>query len=57
MEDLDFRIKIQEMLVNESYWRKFSWMNNATANEIVVKELESKIKKHPLIWKLFFMIN
>ena len=56
MEDLDFRIKIQEMLVNESYWRKFSWMNNATANEIVVKELESKIKKHPLIWELFFMI-
>ena len=57
MEDLDFRIKIQEMLVDESYWRKFSWMNNATANEIVVKELESKINKHPLIWKLFFMIN
>ena len=57
MEDLNFRIKIQEMLVDESYWSKSGWMNNATANEIVVKELESKIKKHPLIWKLFFMIN
>ena len=45
------------MLVNESYGGEVSWRNNATANEIVVKELESKIKKHPLIWKLFFMIN
>ena len=45
MDDLTFRIEIQKLLVDEKYWRKYAWMNNATGNEIVVNELNRRIRK------------
>lgn len=56
MDDFNFRIEIQKLLVDEKYWSKYDWMNNATANEIVVYELGRRIRKHPILWKLFFKL-
>ena len=56
MDDLTFRIEIQKLLVDEKYWRNYAWMNNATGNEIVVNELSRRIRKHPILWKLFFKL-
>ena len=56
MDDLNFRIEIQKLLVDEKYWSKYDWMNNATANGIVVYELRRRIRKHPILWKLFFKL-
>ena len=56
MDDFNFRIEIQKLLVDEKYWSKYDWMNNATANAIVVYELSGRIRKHPILWKLFFKL-
>lgn len=56
MDDLNFRIEIQKLLVDEKYWSKYDWMNNVTANEIVVYELRRRIRSHPILWKLFFKL-
>ena len=56
MDDLNFRIEIQKLLVDEKYWSKYDWMNNVTANGIVVYELRRRIRKHPILWKLFFKL-
>ena len=56
MDDLNFRIEIQNLLVDKKYWNKYEWMNNATANEIIVNELQKRIRKHPILWKLFFKL-
>ena len=56
MDDLNFRIEIQKLLVDEKYWSKYDWMNNVTANEIVVYELRRRIRNHPILWKLFFKL-
>lgn len=57
MEDLEFSLEIQKLIIDESYWSGYAWMNNATANEIVLDKFEKKIKKHPILWKLFFKIH
>ena len=49
MDDFNFRIEIQKLLVDEKYWSKYAWMNNATANGIVVYELGRRIRKHPIL--------
>lgn len=56
MDDLTFRIEIEKMLVDKKYWGKYDWMNNATANSIMVYELKRRIEKHPLLWKWFFKL-
>ena len=56
MDDTTFRIEIEKLLVDKEYWRKYDWLNNATANEIIVDELKRRIRKHPILWKLFFKI-
>ena len=56
MDDLNFRIEIQNLLVDEKYWSKYSWMNNATANGIIVDELKRRIRKHQILWKLFYKV-
>ena len=54
MDDTTFRIEIEKLLVDKEYWRRYDWLNNATANEIIVTELCRRIRKHPMIWKWFF---
>lgn len=56
MDDMTFRIEIEKLLVDKNYWRQYDWLNNATANEIIVKELNRRISKHPLLWKWFFKL-
>ena len=56
MDDMTFRIEIEKLLVDKEYWRKYAWLNNATANEIIVAELDKRIRKHPILWKLFFKL-
>ena len=57
MDDSEFRIEIEKLLVNNKYWNNYSWMNNTTGNEIIIEKLSNKIKKHPLLWKIFFQIK
>ena len=35
MDDTTFRIEIEKLLVDKEYWRKYDWLNNVTANEII----------------------
>ena len=56
MDDMTFRIEIEKLLVDKNYWRQYDWLNNATANEIIVAELNRRIIKHPLLWKWFFKL-
>lgn len=57
MDDSEFRIEIEKLLVNDKYWNNYSWMNNTTGNEIIIKRLYNKIKKHSFLWKIFFQIK
>ena len=57
MDDSEFRIEIEKLLVNNKYWNNYSWMNNITGNEIIIERLSNKIKKHPFLWKMFFQIK
>ena len=56
MDDMTFRIEIEKMLVDKEYWRKYDWLNNATANEIIVTELDRRIQKQPMLWKWLFKL-
>lgn len=56
MDDLTFRIEIEKLLTDEKYWGKYDWLNNATANSIMIEELTKRIKKHPILWRLFFKL-
>lgn len=56
MDDMTFRIEIEKLIVDKEYWRKCDWVNNATANEIIVEEFGRRIRKHPMLWKWFFKL-
>ena len=56
MDDTTFRIEIEKLLVDKEYWGKYAWLNNATANEIIVAEFGRLIGKHPMLWKWFFKL-
>ena len=56
MNDTTFRIEIEKLLVDKKYWGKYDWLNNATANEIIVAEFDRRIREHPILWKLFFKL-
>lgn len=56
MDDFNFRMEIQKLLVDKKYWGKYAWMNNATANRIIVDELSRRIRRHPMLWRLFFRL-
>lgn len=52
---LIFSMIIQEMLISENGYviDVGNWEN---VNTEVVLQLNKKIKRHPILWKLFFMI-
>ena len=56
MDDTTFRIEIEKLIVDKEYWKKYDWLNNATANEIIIEEFGRRIKKHPMLWELFFKL-
>lgn len=56
MDDTTFRIEIEKLIADKEYWRKYAWLNQSTANEIIVEEFDRRIKKHPIIWKWIFKL-
>ena len=55
MSDLEFRIKMHEFFISKNSI-VLDCNINANINSYLVELVEKKIKKHPLIWKLFFMV-
>ena len=55
LSDLDFRVYIHNKLVSEDGYL-FDWGTNLMANAEIALRLEERIKKHPLLWKIFFMV-
>mgnify|MGYP005769881515 FL=1 len=57
IDGFDFSVFMQKLLVSEYGYRKLGeceyWENT---NYVCAYSLLNKIKKHPLLWKLFFMI-
>ena len=55
LSGFDFSILIQELLISENGYviDTGNWEN---VNAEVGLRLAEQIKKHPLIWKLFFMV-
>ena len=55
LSGFDFSILIQRLLVSENGYviNSGTWKN---ANAEVALRLAEQIKKHPILWKLFFMI-
>lgn len=54
MSDKEFRIWIDNLFTGGKC--DVDWTNNYTWNLILSERIENKVKKHPLIWKLFFMV-
>ncbi len=55
LSGFDFSVLIQELTISETGY-VIDTGNWETVNAVVALELAEKIKKHPIIWKLFFMI-
>lgn len=55
LDDFDFSMFIQEILISENKYilDVGNWEN---VNAEVALRLSEKIKKHPILWKFFFMI-
>lgn len=56
LDGFDFSMFIQEVMISENGYvlDVDNWEN---VNSEVVIQLNEKIKKHPILWKLFFMIS
>lgn len=55
IDGFDFSIAIQDLLISEDGW-VIDTGNYTNVNAECLIRLMDKIKKHPFIWKLFFMI-
>lgn len=55
LSGFDFSLLIQDMTISENGYiiDTGNWEN---VNAEVALRLEEQIKKHPIIWKLFFMV-
>lgn len=55
LDGFDFSMFIQEIVISENGYDLHvgNWEN---VNSEVVIQLTEKIKRHPILWKLFFMI-
>lgn len=56
LNGFDFSLLIQDMIISENGYviDTGNWEN---VNAEVALRLAKRIKKHPIIWKLFFMIT
>ena len=55
MDNDEFAKFIKNKLVSENGY-VCDYGTNYDVNKIIARELELRIKKHPIIWKLFFMV-
>ena len=54
-EYLNFSRFIQGLFISPDGWI-IDTGNYRTVNRVLIKDIYCKIKKHPLIWKLFFRV-
>lgn len=55
-KDLDFIRWVQNIFISENGYIVDTG-NYQTVNDELMRRVDRKIKKHPLIWKLFFMVG
>lgn len=55
LSGFDFSILMQELLISESGY-VIDTGNWETANAAVALGLWRRVKRHPVLWKLFFMV-
>lgn len=55
LDGFDFSILMQDLLISEGAY-VCDTGSYRTVNAIVALELIEKIKRHPILWKLFFMV-
>ena len=55
LKEMDFSILMQNLLISEGEY-VIDVGNNWQVNAVVALRLKEKIKKHPLLWKWFFMV-
>lgn len=55
MSDRDFREKVQDLLMSKNGW-VIGTGNHEDVNKEVFSRLEEKIKRHPILWAVFFMV-
>lgn len=55
LDEFDFSIAIQDLLISQDGW-VIDTGNYTNVNAICLIKLIEAIKKHPIIWKLLFMI-
>lgn len=55
MTDEEFRLIMQTLLISEDGY-VIDTGNYSNANYAVIYKLLYNIKKHPILWKLFFMV-
>ena len=55
LRGFDFSLLIQDMTISEN-WYVIDTGNWENVNAEVALRLAEQIKKHPIIWKLFFMV-
>ena len=51
----EFSIAIQDLLISEDGY-VIDTGNYENVNCVILRELIRKIKKHPIIWSIFFMV-
>jgi len=54
-EDLDYIMQMQDLLISENGWT-IDTGNYQQVNDVLLYRLKENIKKHPFLWKRFFMI-
>ena len=54
-EDLNFMLRIQNLLISKDGW-VIGTGNYQSVNEEMLYRLEQNIKRHPILWKWFFMV-
>ena len=52
----DFSILIQSLLISKNGW-VIDTGNYENVNAVIASKLFRKIKNHPFLWKMFFMIG
>ena len=55
MSDYEFIIKIQNLLISKEAC-VIDTGSYRDVNAVIIPRLEKKIKRHPLLWKWFFMV-
>lgn len=56
MTDLEYMLRMQDLLISKN-GHVIDTGNYQNVNEEILRRLEENIKRHPFLWKIFFMIG